>query len=179
MLDYSILFLVPALTASPNSIMDTRISSKSTTTTRISTTGGKKPAARDATVAIEKHLSLAEYEIHQDAYRGITTGDPYSPWWQCRRTTKNEEGDGISRVSQVCPSCACPSLISWTNQVDALQRKKGKRKRSETEDAPRLGRRRDDPTFQCPCDYNPVSTILWLLSSSSLSVADMYSKRPA
>lgn len=130
-------------------------SSKSTKTTiRI----GKKPAARDATVAIEKNLSLAEYEIHQDAYRGITTGDPFSPWQQCRQAKHQNDESTNSRVSQVCPSCACPSLMSWTNDVDAMHRKRGKRKRSEDAPAPQLGRRRrDDPNFTCPCDYNPVS----------------------
>lgn len=95
---------------------------------------------------IEEILALAEFEIEHDPYRGIVNTKVPSPWFECRYS-ENLFGN----VSQVV-KCSCPSLISWTRELEALKRRR-KRKRA---DLPQLGRRRDDPSFETPCDYNPV-----------------------
>jgi hypothetical protein len=102
---------------------------------------------------LEDIISLAEYEIECDPYRGmnVANGSVSSPWFECRHTELE-----CGKVSQVC-GCACRSLISWTRDYDS--RFKRTNRKQPVNHVYHLGRRREDPTFQCPCDHNPVSSM--------------------
>lgn len=105
---------------------------------------------------LEEVLSLAEYEIHIDPYRGLVNYDVPSPWFQCRHSDQ-----ACGKVSQVV-GCSCPSLINWTREYDKLAGRKKRKRQDSTCDGSSatehlLGRRRQDPAFHCPCDENPVS----------------------
>lgn len=100
---------------------------------------------------LEDVLSLAEYEIECDPYRGMNVADSTaaSPWFECRHTKQD-----CGKVSQVC-GCACRSLIRWTRDYDSKSKRTNRKQ--PVHHVHHLGRRREDPTYQCPCDHNPVS----------------------
>jgi hypothetical protein len=115
---------------------------------------------------------LAEYEIQHDAYRGLFNLDVPSPWLKCHYSDQD-----LGKVSKVCRT-ACPSLLRWTAELDALVSRRNKRKRSEGDEAipVSLGRRGRHSDFRCPCDHNPVSfcracPFSWYMITHPLSIA--------
>ena len=111
--------------------------------------------------ALERLLDLAKCEVDKDPYRGILSAN--SPWSQCQVVDQIDAGasSATRKVSAVC-GCTCPSLVRWTEQHDAEQSKRRKRKRNKSpveEDICILGRRPLEQDFQCACDINPVSPV--------------------
>jgi hypothetical protein len=115
------------------------------------TTVSKVVKAQRDTGDLEDAISLAEYEIECDPYRGmnVANGNVSSPWFECRRTELD-----CGKVSQVC-GCACRSLINWTQDCDSKFTRRNRKQ--PVPQVHHLGRRLEDPAFQCPCDHNPVS----------------------
>ena len=110
-------------------------------------------------MAIERLLELAQYELDQDPYRGMLSAN--SPWSQCQVVDQIDAfaSSATRKVSAAC-NCTCPSLVRWTEQHEAEQSKRRKRKRNKApieEEADLLGHRPLEQDFQCACDFNPVS----------------------
>lgn len=113
-------------------------------------------------------MEQAQYEYTTDPYRGIqpwiqdaNNQDPdiIGPWrLQCSlaNDTDNQQTDDLEPseaiVRRAC-STACPSLIAWTKLN--LRSNNKKRKRLKDAQPQTLGRRPEDPSFRCACDYNP------------------------
>jgi hypothetical protein len=106
-------------------------------------------------VHVERLLDLAQRELDQDPYRGILSAN--SPWSQCQVVGQIDAfaSPATRKVSAAC-SCTCPSLVHWTEQHDAEQSKRRKRKRNRPP-IDVLGHRPLEQDFQCACDFNPVS----------------------
>lgn len=109
--------------------------------------------------------SMAEYEIEDDAYRGILSSAP-SPWKNCQLSE-----EAISESSRVrCWNC--PSLRAWTEEAETALRRKKKKKKGSTPHPEQsksvLGRRPMNHTFQCQCDFNPVRYHFLFVSITNL-----------
>jgi hypothetical protein len=114
----------------------------------------KKPKGKIGVHEIDYILSLAEYEVDIDSYRGITNTSVLSPWFKCRRSDRND-----SHVFQVF-GCACPSLVDWSKKNYKFQKK---RKISEGHNL-FIGRRPQECINGLTCDFNPVSSMFSLTS---------------
>ena len=130
---------------------------------------------------LQRLINEAEYEIHQDPYRGILSHRQSleiqtkltTPWHVCEwGALRPEPLEGIvdlddpQIVVRHVGNCACPSLKVWTEAVVMERNKKTSTKKRRRADAvsmvdavkPRFqaGVRHDDETFACPCDFNPL-----------------------
>jgi ubiquitin carboxyl-terminal hydrolase 48 len=128
---------------------------------------------------LEAFIEVAEYEVHQDPYRGLLshqqtleTGTKITtPWNACEWGALKPER---TLKEDLCPQvivrhvghCACPALKAWTRQLQSSKKsnKKSGKKRSRSEstssaeDDPMfaVGLRPSDPSYRCSCDYNPL-----------------------
>lgn len=113
-------------------------------------------------MALDRLISLAQYELEQDPYRGMLSPpatNQNTPWNQCQfvREIEDESSSSTQKVFDTC-HVTCPSLVHWTELHEKEMGKRRKRKRApavRTKDV--LGHRPTESDFQCACDYNPVS----------------------
>mmetsp|Transcript_11381 Transcript_11381/g.27439 ORF Transcript_11381/g.27439 Transcript_11381/m.27439 type:complete len:1778 (-) Transcript_11381:330-5663(-) len=122
----------------------------------------------------ENYLSLTEYEVLQDPYRGLQsrqqsleTGTSITtPWnacvWGTLTPEETENMDAVAVVRHV-GHCACPSMKAWTRKLHESNKKRGKtRKRaklsspSQLDDLFAVGTRPTEKSYRCQCDFNPL-----------------------
>jgi hypothetical protein len=108
----------------------------------------RKPKGKTDEKKIDSILSLADYEVEIDPYRGLTNTSVSSPWFQCR-----QKGSNNGNVFHAC-GYACPSLNDWSKRCN----EKRKNKISEGYSL-RIGRRPQECMPGLKCDFNPVSSM--------------------
>jgi ubiquitin C-terminal hydrolase len=130
---------------------------------------------------LQRLINEAEYEIHQDPYRGILSHRQSveiqtkmtTPWHVCEwGSLRPEPIEGVDElddpqiVVRHVGNCACPSLKSWTGALVTERNKKissKKRRRTSTgcsvdaiKPSFKAGVRQQGESFVCPCDFNPL-----------------------
>jgi ubiquitin C-terminal hydrolase len=139
-----------------------------------SSKGRKQPLPGEK--ELESILADAEYEVHQDPYRGLQsqqqsleTGTQITtPWNACLWGTLQPEDveakdmDSVAVVRHI-GHCACPSLKAWTKTLQEGNNKKKKGKKRARLSSPTyydrilaVGIRPSETNYRCPCDYNPL-----------------------
>jgi ubiquitin C-terminal hydrolase len=145
-----------------------------------SKTTSKVKAALPGETELETLLNIAEYEVHQDPYRGLLSHQQSletgtlitTPWNACEWGSLPPDQ---TFKEDLCPQmivrhvghCACPSLKAWTRQLQTtLTTKKGSAKKSKkrklsdttmtTDPIFAVGLRPTDVQYRCSCDYNPL-----------------------
>ena len=150
---------------------------KATRTSPASSTNALLPGEAE----LEMLMNVAEYEIHQDPYRGImsqqqsleTQTSITTPWNACEWGTLPPEPIQDLRAELLDPqivvrhvgNCACPSMKEWTRSILVERAKranssKKKRKQNSKSNDDQLkftvGVRPIEDSYVCPCDYNPL-----------------------
>lgn len=155
---------------------------ESTTASTAKSSSSTTPAPGE--LELENLMNVAEYEIHQDPYRGIMAREQSleigttitTPWNACEWGTLPPEPleDPALLDPQVMVrhvgNCACPSLKEWTRTLleerakkSASNNKKRKRSLSSSDEKETtvqelftVGVRPEGKDFACPCDFNPL-----------------------
>ncbi len=153
--------------------MDATQGSSNSTSTMMSSQRSSSVSSVPGETELQSLMNVAEYEIHQDPYRGIlsqqqsleTKTSITTPWNACEWGTlppepiqEDSELNDPQIVVRHVGNCACPSLKEWTRlQLSTKTATQRKRKRPiPVTRLFQLGVRPEGDRFVCPCDYNPL-----------------------
>lgn len=181
-----------AAASNTNDIRRTRISRAGSSASQSGTAAASSVSSVKSSVSsslvgekeLEHLINEAEYEIHQDPYRGIlshqqsieTQTKITTPWHACEWGSLQpepiedvEDLDDPQIVVRHVGNCACPTLKEWTKSiiVERSKKKTSSKKRRRNSSAATSLSETIPPTFQVgprppgepfvyPCDFNPL-----------------------